>query len=131
MGDGCSLCQWGIHMQERRKVHRGRTYLGSQIAFNNRCSTIDCLVRNLSQDGAKIVFSSPATIPSEFDLTIRQKGHSRRARIVWRQEMEAGVVFLPSNAASIVSIENARQIRRLEADREALARRVAQLSEPA
>jgi hypothetical protein len=118
-------------MQERRKGHRGRTYLGGQVAFNNRGSTIDCLVRNLSQDGAKIVFSSPATIPSEFDLMIRQKGHSRRARIAWRSEIEAGVAFVSSDTASIVSIETVRLARKLEADRDALARRVAQLSEPA
>jgi PilZ domain len=117
-------------MQERRKIQRGRTYLGSRVAFNNRCSTIDCLVRNMSQDGAKIVFSSPLTIPSEFDLMIHQKGHSRRARVVWRREMEAGVEFLAAHAATVVSIETARQIRKIESDRDALARRVAQLSEP-
>jgi len=88
------------------------------------------LVRNLSAGGAKIVFSGSATIPSEFGFTIHQKGDSRRTRIVWRRQMEAGIMFLPSDVGSVVSIETARQIRRLEADREALARRVAQLSEP-
>jgi hypothetical protein len=38
---------------------------------------------------------------------------------------------LSSDTASIVSIETARLIRKLEADRDAFARRVAQLSEPA
>lgn len=117
-------------MKERRKAHRGRTYLSGRVAFNKRGSTADCLVRNLSAGGAKIVFCGSATIPSEFDFTIHQKGDSRRTRIVWRREMEAGVMFLPSDAGSVVSIETARKIRRLEADREALARRVARLSEP-
>jgi PilZ domain len=118
-------------MQERRNVHRGRTYLRGRVAFNNRCSTIDCLVRNLSQNGAKLVFSHPATIPGEFDLMIQQKGNSRRARIVWRQEVEAGVAFLASHAEAVVSIETARRIRRLEEERDSLARRVAELSETA
>lgn len=118
-------------MQERRKAQRGRTYLGGVVAFNNRCSTLDCLVRNMSQDGAKIEFAGPATIPDEFDITIHQKGHSRRARVTWRRETEAGITFLLSEAGSVVSIETARQIRKLEADRETLARRVAHLSEPA
>lgn len=117
-------------MEERRNAHRGRTYLGGRVSFNNRCSTADCLVRNLSPNGAKIVFASPATIPSEFDLTIARKGDSRRTRIVWRGELEAGVMFLPSNAASVIPIRAARRITRLEAERETLARRVAQLSEP-
>ena len=118
-------------MLDRRKLHRDRTYLGGRIAFNNRCSTFDCLVRNLSQDGAKIAFSDSATVPSEFDVTIHRKGESRRARIVWRDETQAGIRFLHTDDQRIVSIETALRIRKLEAERNALARRVAQLSEPA
>jgi PilZ domain len=117
-------------MLDRRKVHRGRCYLGGQVVFNNRFSTMDCLVRNFSEAGAKIVFTNPATIPGEFDLSIRQR-NSRRAHIVWRSETEAGVAFLPSRSSSVVSIEAALKIRKLEAERDALVRRVAQLSEPA
>jgi hypothetical protein len=105
--------------------------LGSQVAFNNRCSTIDCLVRNMSQNGAKLVFAHPAAIPSEFDLMIRQKGDSRRVRIVWRGELEAGIAFVGTNSATVVSIEAARRIRTLEAERATLERRVAALCEPA
>ncbi len=118
-------------MEERRKAHRGRTYLSGRVAFNDRCSTADCVVRNLSRDGAKIVLSGSATIPNEFDFTIHQKGDSRRTRIVWRREMEAGVVFLPSDIGAVVSIETARHIKRLEADRQTLIRRLAQLGETA
>jgi hypothetical protein len=115
-------------MEERRKTHRDRTYLGGQIAFDDRCCIADCLVRNLSPGGAKIVFSVSATIPDEFDLAIPQKGGSRRARFVWRRETEAGVAFLPAAAHTIVSPESARKFRWLEAEREALVRRVAEVS---
>ncbi|MGD0633428.1 MAG: PilZ domain-containing protein [Beijerinckiaceae bacterium] len=118
-------------MQQRRREHRGRTYLGSRIAFNNRCSTIDCMVRNMSQNGAKLVFAHPVTCPDEFDLMIPQKGESRRVRIIWRQETEAGIVFLASNADTVISIETVRRMRVLEAERATLARRIATLSEPA
>src|ERR1700733_2194392 len=120
-----------MNMQDRRAEHRGRTYLGSTAAFNNRCSTIDCLVRNMSQNGAKLVFTHPVAIPGEFDLMIPRKGDSRRAKIIWRQEFEAGVVFLDANKGTVVSIETARRMRKLEAERDALERRVAALSEPA
>ena len=118
-------------MQERRIVHRDRTYLGGQVAYNNRCSTMDCLVRNMSQNGAKIGFSNTALIPSEFDVLIPQKGESRRARIVWRGDKQAGVAFLQSEKSAVISIESARRIKKLQAERDTLARRVAQLSEPA
>ena len=118
-------------MQERRLIQRSRTYLGGQIVFYRRRCTIDCVVRNMSQNGAKIVFSSTAGVPGEFDVAIRHKGESRRARIVWRNETEAGIEFAGLESNAVVSIESARRIRKLEADKEALSRRVARLSEPA
>ena len=118
-------------MQERREEPRGRTYLGGEVAFNDRCAAIACLVRNLSQNGAKLIFAQPVTVPNEFDMTIHQQGNSRRARIVWQQGAEAGVAFLAFSIGTVVSMETVRQIRRLEAEIDALARRVAELSVPA
>lgn len=118
-------------MQERRSVPRNRTYLAAKVTYNNQSSTLDCLVRNMSQKGAKISFSATALIPAEFDVLIAQKDESRRARIVWRKDLQAGIVFLQSETVAVVSIESTRKIKKLEAECDALARRVAQLSEPA
>jgi hypothetical protein len=90
------LCSKRNHMLDRRKAHRTRTYLGSRVAFDNRYATLNCLVRNLSEDGAKIVFPSPATIPGELDLMIHRTDNGRRARIVWRTESQAGLMFVRS-----------------------------------
>lgn len=117
-------------MQERRRVARSRTYLGGHIAFNNRYSACDCLVRDLSQHGARIVFAHPMALADEFDLTILQKGVSRRTQVIWRLKLEWGVEFMAAQASSVLSIETAREIRRLQAERQRLARRVAELSEP-
>lgn len=125
-------------MQERRKSHRSRTYLGGRIAFNQRASTMDCLVRNLSSDGARVVFTNTLTVPDEFDLTITRKAESYRARMVWRQPGEgdapgeAGIVFLePRAEAAPIPLDVARRLKKCEAERDALKRRVAQLSAPA
>lgn len=118
-------------MEERRKSRRGRTFLGAQIVFNNRRSSLDCLVRNLSGDGAKIAFADGVAIPSDFELTIHQTTETRRARSVWRNETEAGVLFLGAASEKFVSLEAARRIKKLETERDALSRRVAQLDEPA
>ena len=115
-------------MQERREFQRGRTYLGGRLAFNNQYCTIDCLVRNMSRNGAKLVFEGTVLLPGEFELTLPQKGESRRARIVWRSEGEAGITFLQPGGEGVVPIGMARRIRRLEADRAALQTRVAELT---
>jgi PilZ domain len=115
-------------MQDRRQYRRARTYLGGRLAFNNQYCAIDCLVRNMSRNGAKLVFEGTALLPGEFELALPQKGESRRARVVWRQQEEAGIVFLQPDADGVVSIGMARRIRRLEADRAALQARVAELT---
>ena len=69
-------------MRERRQYRRGRTYLGGRLAFNNQYCMIDCLVWNMSRNGAKLVFQGTVLLPGEFELMRRKKGESRRARIV-------------------------------------------------
>lgn len=103
-------------MEDRRKGQRGPTYLAAQIAFNGRASTIDCLVKNLSSQGAKIAFGDGVAIPVEFDVTIRRRAETRRARIMWRNETQAGIHFL-------------RPVKETSAGRDDLARRVTQLGD--
>ena len=116
-------------MLDRRTEHRGRTYLGGQIAFSNRWCTIDCLVRNMSRGGAKLEFAEPVLVPSELDLIIPLKGDSRRVQVVWRRAKSLGVSFGDKDWGTVVPIDAARQIRKLKDERDALARRVRDLSE--
>jgi hypothetical protein len=116
-------------MEERRKSQRNRTYLSGGIAYNNYCTTLNCLVRNLSPEGARIIFSDAVALPTEFDIVIRRSRDNRRAQMIWRDETQAGIQFLQPADESLVSIENARQIKRVEADRDELARRAAAVGE--
>ena len=119
-------------MQEHRKSHRSRTYLGGRIAFDRRFSTMDCLVRNLSANVARVVFTNMVTVPDELELTITHKARTFRARMVWRQHEEAGLVFLEVRPdAAPIPLDLARHLKKCEAERDALKRRVAQLSAPA
>ena len=115
-------------MQDRRKTTRRRTYIGGQIAFNRRSSLMDCLVRNISAEGAKLVFTQTATVPQEFDLSLHQE-RVFRARVVWRRADEAGVAFLePRPQTAPISLDLVRRLRQCEAEKAALQRRVEQLS---
>ena len=117
-------------MVEKRKAARSRTLLGDVIAFNKRASTMDCQVRNLSARGAKVVFTNTAVVPDQFDLQIARKERSFRARMVWRAPNEAGVAFLSEYNDNVpVPLELARRLREDEAEKAALRKRIAQLSE--
>ena len=84
-------------MRERRKVRRGRYCLEGEIVLDDRCSTFDCLVTDLSGDGARLHLPSTAGVPGEFDLVLLKRGESHRARLVWRDETQAGVTFVPAS----------------------------------
>lgn len=116
-------------MRERRGFPRGRTYLGGRLTFNNQYCAVDCLVRNMSRNGAKLVFEGTVLLPGEIDLVLPQKGERRRARLVWRQQDEAGIAFLQASGEGVVPLAMARRIKQLEADRSALQARVAELTE--
>src|SRR5215470_2144336 len=117
-------------MIERRKSVRSRTYLGGTIAFNRRRSTMDCHVRNFSPAGAKVAFTNAASIPDQFDLSIGRTERSFRARMVWRGANEAGVAFLSEYEQAVpVPLEWAKRLRECEAEKAALRRRIAQLTD--
>jgi hypothetical protein len=90
---------------------------------------MDCLIRNVSEAGAKLHLSAAATLPSEVDLTITKRDEAMRARIIWRRGDEAGVLFRQLHRGSrAIPLDWARRVRACEAEKAALQRRVSDLS---
>ncbi|MEJ1159845.1 PilZ domain-containing protein [Prosthecomicrobium sp. N25] len=79
--------------EERRQQPRRRTLKGGQVVFNNRHSTVDCTVRNISEGGALVVFPHQITVPDTFELNL-QDGTVRACRQVWRAGAAIGVAFV-------------------------------------
>ena len=69
----------------QRIAPRLKSLIAARIVFNNGQSTLDCVIRNLSDTGAKLTVSAAVTLPDCFDLIISQKSVTRRGRIVWRR----------------------------------------------
>ena len=117
-------------MGEPRKSPRARTMLGAQIIFNNRSSTVDCQIRNMSEEGAKIIIHDHLSIPQRFEFHVPQKGRSFKAKVIWRQDSEAGLEFLQDNAvqATASSATNlSERLKELETENASLRRRVTDL----
>lgn len=119
---------------ERRTSTRQKSFLQGRIFFNNRRSAIDCLVRDISAGGAKLIFSQTASIPDVVELFIPQKDQTLRAHVIWRSGEEAGVAFRtaqapapPQPAAAAVaaggdSAELSKRVEQLEAEVAAIRR---------
>jgi hypothetical protein len=87
-------------MEQLRGAERIRSFLRAQIIFNNRMSTIDCTIKNISTTGARVALSDSLAVPTEFEIDIPQKGRSYRARLVWRDKEAIGIEFIDANRAT-------------------------------
>ena len=81
---------------EHRTTQRRTTLKGGHIVFNGGRSTIDCTVRNLSRDGAKLQVASVIGIPDSFDLVLPNTTR-QPCKIAWRKVKEVGVEFLAAH----------------------------------
>ena len=63
------------------------------IHFNNRRNAVDCLVRDISPYGARLIFSDAVTTPDVLDLYIPQKEQTLRVHVIWRNGQGVGVAF--------------------------------------
>ena len=78
---------------ERRRIVRQKSFLRGMIYFNNRRAAVDCLVRDISLYGARLIFSDAVTTLDAFDLYIPQKEQTLRVHVIWRLGQEVGVAF--------------------------------------
>lgn len=77
---------------EKRLLPRRHTMIVAMIVFDSGRSRIDCVIRNLSDGGAKLEVASVKNIPQSFDLLVpRHRPH--HCRVAWRALKELGVEF--------------------------------------
>jgi len=78
---------------ERRAEPRHKALKGAHIAFNGGFSALECLVKDLSAHGARLVFGDAAAVPPHFRLTFRADGVRREATVMWRDRGLVGVAL--------------------------------------
>ena len=119
-------------MNEEPKVAvRQRTFLKGTVYYDNRRVSIECIIRDLSDSGARLTFDHPATIPDNIELFIQQKQQTLRACVRRREPYEIGVAFEIERALEprrATDAELQRRVEMLEAEIKALKRLVAKLT---
>ena len=81
-------------MEEHRTIQRRRTLLSAKISFNNSGSTLSCIVRDLSDGGARLQFEIPKDVPAEFDLILTNGNQKFASKVAWRSGNQVGVQFV-------------------------------------
>jgi hypothetical protein len=78
---------------QQRARPRRRVLKGGKIVFHKGYSVIDCLVRDLSEAGARLKLGDVVGVPAEFILRVAG-APDRACRVIWRSAEEIGVEFV-------------------------------------
>jgi hypothetical protein len=80
-------------MNERRTARRMKSFLRGFVYFDKKRGACSCLIRDMNEEGARIIFSEAITLPEIVNLHIPQKDQTLRARVSWRRGDEIGLAF--------------------------------------
>lgn len=79
---------------EQRKEGRRRTLKGAKLSFYGGYCSFEGIVRNQSQNGARLDFDDTTGVPPEFNLAIAGEAAKRTARVCWYSPTSVGVRFM-------------------------------------
>jgi PilZ domain len=80
-------------MIEKRAVPRHRVLKHGTLTFPGGGGGVDCTVRNISSNGARVDLAGPIRLPKTFTLRIESNQLMRRCHAVWSREQQIGVAF--------------------------------------
>ncbi len=84
--------------KDRRNSFRRRIFKPARIGFHELSAAIDCVVRDSSDTGLRLLVDSPVGVPDCFYI-VREGQPTRKCRVVWRRTsgllgVELGVKFI-------------------------------------
>lgn len=116
-------------MDERRHSKRLKSFLQGLVYIDKRRGAMSCVIRDLSETGARMILSESVAIPEVVSLHIPQKDETYRARVKWRHGDEVGLAFGPAEAAEPADAGDlAKRVSQLEVEIALLRRMVKRLS---
>ncbi len=93
---------------EQRKSGRPRVLLAGRLIYGEAELTIECTIRDRTENGARLKLSGPAVLPPKMTLIEIGSGMAHECEITWRRVPEIGVSFLSSTSLQkTVSAEEA------------------------
>ncbi|PTW60464.1 PilZ domain-containing protein [Breoghania corrubedonensis] len=96
---------------DRRKSHRRRMLQGGKIVYGRSALLIDCMIRDLSEEGARLKVASARDVPDNIRLFNSGDNTVIDAEVVWRSPREVGIRF--NGKVSPISESDDPKIRNL------------------
>jgi len=79
---------------ERRPERRRRSFLAGRVTYSDGKQVFDCVIRNLTDRGARITVPERQMIPPSFHLIDMRGRVVHACAVVWMKDGEAGLSFL-------------------------------------
>jgi len=86
--------QNAVNSKERRSTVRQRMLKSGSVSPDGRLTVYDCVVRNMSESGARIKVQAQHAIPSEVIFSLKDSALRANAKVIWRQDKELGLQFI-------------------------------------
>ena len=100
-------------LEEARKAVRHRVFLWATLTLGEQMLTVDCLLRDWSDNGARIELPTPMLLPDEVWLVERHMPIAYQSRVVWRRARFVGVAFVHRHSLDNPADPRLRILRRL------------------
>ena len=76
------------------RTNRQRTILRGKIVFGLAARSLDCVIRDLSDTGAKVRLAGAETLPKIVWLVDASRGLAFEAEVIWTRERDLGLKFI-------------------------------------
>jgi hypothetical protein len=87
------IIRLNVDPSNRREQFRRTVLKGARIVFNERQSTLNCRVRDMTDGGARLDLLTQQLLPHEFELQV-SGSPTRRCGLRWAHGNYVGVRFL-------------------------------------
>ena len=81
------------HPINRRSIQRYRAFLHGRLLFDIDDPGVDCLIRNLSQTGARVEIEDNRPRPNHPMLVVTKTGWLHQSTLVWTAPLALGLKF--------------------------------------
>src|SRR5437588_9121528 len=99
----------------RRSV-RVRTFFGGRIVFHDGAYSYNCVVRDMSESGARVEIPAARLIPRRFYFLTSKEEVAYDSELVWRTHSMAGVKFRQAIDIATCQDPRLRYLKRIAAE---------------
>ena len=105
-----------VPAEDLRRSVRVRTFLAGRVVFHEGAYSYDCIVRDMSEGGARIEIPEARMMPRRFYFLTSKEELAYDCELVWRTRMMAGIKFREAIQLSTCNDPKLRYLKAIAAE---------------